>query len=85
MDREQRKIEMAEQAGRMQAKILDHLEAKLDDGSINATELKTAVDLLRANGWDWQGALESSGLKAKLTKHVKYDDDIDGTHYALAH
>lgn len=87
-DLEKERAQQAEQAARaarMQDKILGHLEDKLDEGTINATELKTAVDLLRANGWDWNSANLTKSLGEKLTKHVKFDDDLEDDRASFSH
>lgn len=72
-----RAARQAARAGRMQDMILDHLEAKLNDKEISATELKVAVDLLKANGWDWNETNVQKTLGDKLTKRVSFDDDLE--------
>lgn len=68
-------------AARLQRKVLEVLEAKLDDGTISGPEMSTLVKLLSQNGWAIDPAKVPEGLRQKLTSVIDpndlNDDDPD--------
>jgi predicted DNA-binding ribbon-helix-helix protein len=64
-DSQTAQIEIAE---RLKLKVLEHLEKKLDDKEINATELASAIRLLSQNGWSLDPTRLPQRLKDKLTE-----------------
>lgn len=69
-DTMQEQIEIAE---RLKLKVLQHLEEKLNDKSINATELASILRTLEHSGWSLDPTRIPSRLKDKLT--TSFDPD----------
>lgn len=78
---EESKRYQIEIAARLQRKVLECLERKLDDGSITPPEMATLVKLLSGNGWVLDPAMIPKGLRSKITDMVNptefLDDDPD--------
>lgn len=63
-------------AERLQLKLLELYEAKLNDGSITDTGMGNLQRLLSHNGWTLDPAALPEGLKGKLlSKDIPIDED----------
>jgi hypothetical protein len=67
----------ADIAKRLQDKLLKAYELLLDSGEMTAADRKNLQDLLVRNGWTFDPASLPDELKNKLTKLVKFDEDLD--------
>ena len=75
-DKKDRVQQHASIAQELQDLVLETFRMKLRDGALTSTDLKTLVDLLRANGWSFDPTLLPQELKDKITKRVSFDEDL---------
>lgn len=60
----------------LQDLILDDLILALKNNTATATDRATIIRLCQSNGWVLDPALIPSDLKGKLTKKVRFDEDV---------
>lgn len=66
-----------EKMEKLQDLILDDLIKAVEGGTATATDRATIIRLLQSNGWDLDPARIPQELRDKLTKKVKFDDDLE--------
>lgn len=76
-DPEESKRYQIQIAARLQRKVLENLERKLDQDLITPPEMATLVKLLAQNGWVLDPAMIPKGLRSKITDMVDPNEFLD--------
>ena len=77
----ERTLKQIDLAEKLQDKLLEYFQKRLDDNSLTDTGAATLARLLSANGWSLDPARIPQSIKDKLTSTVSpsdlSDDDVD--------
>lgn len=75
---EAKTAEQVEKFTRLQDLLLEDLTRLFEGGEVTAADRRTVYQMLRDNGWSLDPAKLPQSVKNMLTKHVAFDEDLEG-------